>query len=100
MIRRPPRSTLFPYTTLFRAFRDACRGLGPPSQAGVAADHKDSGALTIGQCCSVASAIALFVAACAAQTLAPGEPKAAKLDLAPYSMHEDCADPVPRARLD
>src|SRR2546428_379885 len=28
MIRRPPRSTLFPYTTLFRSFRDlvvACR---------------------------------------------------------------------------
>src|SRR5258708_12174315 len=23
MIRRPPRSTLFPYTTLFRSFRDA-----------------------------------------------------------------------------
>src|SRR2546427_9782735 len=29
MIRRPPRSTLFPYTTLFRSFvtkRGACRG--------------------------------------------------------------------------
>src|SRR5438034_7536555 len=26
MIRRPPRSTLFPYTTLFRSL--ACRGLG------------------------------------------------------------------------
>src|SRR5688572_31623033 len=26
MIRRPPRSTLFPYTTLFRSFRH--RGLG------------------------------------------------------------------------
>src|SRR3712207_7314468 len=23
MIRRPPRSTLFPYTTLFRSFRDS-----------------------------------------------------------------------------
>src|SRR2546430_11982733 len=36
MIRRPPRSTLFPYTTLFRSF---CRGLdrklgGPRSPAG------------------------------------------------------------------
>src|SRR3989454_5711282 len=28
MIRRPPRSTLFPYTTLFRSRRD--RGRGPP----------------------------------------------------------------------
>src|SRR2546430_10432030 len=28
MIRRPPRSTLFPYTTLFRSPRDAGRRLG------------------------------------------------------------------------
>src|SRR3712207_7769292 len=26
MIRRPPRSTLFPYTTLFRSFMAACGG--------------------------------------------------------------------------
>src|SRR2546422_4587174 len=26
MIRRPPRSTLFPYTTLFRSLRRAARG--------------------------------------------------------------------------
>src|SRR3712207_8234404 len=26
MIRRPPRSTLFPYTTLFRSGRDPARG--------------------------------------------------------------------------
>src|SRR5215203_5131899 len=26
MIRRPPRSTLFPYTTLFRPARSRCRG--------------------------------------------------------------------------
>src|SRR5260370_15370617 len=25
MIRRPPRSTLFPYTTLFRSLADVCR---------------------------------------------------------------------------
>src|SRR3712207_8389819 len=25
MIRRPPRSTLFPYTTLFRSVRGSCR---------------------------------------------------------------------------
>src|SRR2546429_9351358 len=29
MIRRPPRSTLFPYTTLFRSFRLRPGGLGP-----------------------------------------------------------------------
>src|SRR2546430_15258396 len=29
MIRRPPRSTLFPYTTLFRSFREQ----GPPALA-------------------------------------------------------------------
>src|SRR3712207_6964031 len=28
MIRRPPRSTLFPYTTLFRSERDRQRGVG------------------------------------------------------------------------
>src|SRR5688572_32507440 len=27
MIRRPPRSTLFPYTTLFRSYHDSCAGL-------------------------------------------------------------------------
>src|SRR5260370_22879180 len=26
MIRRPPRSTLFPYTTLFRSSRNGCEG--------------------------------------------------------------------------
>src|SRR2546421_5265145 len=33
MIRRPPRSTLFPYTTLFRSrlFRAGVHGLVPPS---------------------------------------------------------------------
>src|SRR3989442_1897936 len=29
MIRRPPRSTLFPYTTLFRSLRGARRARGP-----------------------------------------------------------------------
>src|SRR6266853_4996891 len=34
MIRRPPRSTLFPYTTLFRSRPAAGRGCGPaPSHA-------------------------------------------------------------------
>src|SRR5256885_5316218 len=30
MIRRPPRSTLFPYTTLFRSLTDARSGGGEP----------------------------------------------------------------------
>src|SRR5438034_7586991 len=29
MIRRPPRSTLFPYTTLFRSDKIESRGFGP-----------------------------------------------------------------------
>src|SRR3712207_8732400 len=29
MIRRPPRSTLFPYTTLFRSLEKAARKAGP-----------------------------------------------------------------------
>src|SRR2546426_10345749 len=38
MIRRPPRSTLFPYTTLFRS--DSIEGLAPRSPAG-GADRGD-----------------------------------------------------------
>src|SRR5689334_23898237 len=34
MIRRPPRSTLFPYTTLFRSARGAARVQGDPRAAG------------------------------------------------------------------
>src|SRR2546426_1203876 len=32
MIRRPPRSTLFPYTTLFRSLRRPCGGLSVESE--------------------------------------------------------------------
>src|SRR5256885_13998532 len=38
MIRRPPRSTLFPYTTLFRSLKDA--GTEFSSAAGLPADAK------------------------------------------------------------
>src|SRR5258708_11111015 len=38
MIRRPPRSTLFPYTTLFRSQRPCPRpGAGSPDDAGTSA---------------------------------------------------------------
>src|SRR5436309_2617984 len=47
MIRRPPRSTLFPYTTLFRSRRDArpfrgwttVRGLAASAAAGRSEEH-------------------------------------------------------------
>src|SRR2546429_7347676 len=35
MIRRPPRSTLFPYTTLFRSKTNAAASLFPVSPTGV-----------------------------------------------------------------
>src|SRR2546422_3711552 len=35
MIRRPPRSTLFPYTTLFRSLKGNIRSAIPPSQCDV-----------------------------------------------------------------
>src|SRR5256885_3564389 len=35
MIRRPPRSTLFPYTTLFRSPLDRTRARGGPPAPGV-----------------------------------------------------------------
>src|SRR2546430_7518597 len=50
MIRRPPRSTLFPYTTLFRSQRPANRPVGPaveharlqPACASVLIDRKST----------------------------------------------------------
>src|SRR3712207_8955022 len=36
MIRRPPRSTLFPYTTLFRSSQPACSGWAMSSQRSLA----------------------------------------------------------------
>src|SRR3712207_8262982 len=37
MIRRPPRSTLFPYTTLFRSLHGGGQAAGRPSPVGQAA---------------------------------------------------------------
>src|SRR2546422_7201149 len=45
MIRRPPRSTLFPYTTLFRSGHLPCPGLVPaqtPRRGGQAAVDSDA----------------------------------------------------------
>src|SRR5256885_7051071 len=39
MIRRPPRSTLFPYTTLFRSKRDEKKMRLPPSELKRLAEH-------------------------------------------------------------
>src|SRR2546427_5977415 len=47
MIRRPPRSTLFPYTTLFRSRPDAPR-VGAPSGGGVPRREGEQG-ITLGQ---------------------------------------------------
>src|SRR5260370_731357 len=38
MIRRPPRSTLFPYTTLFRSRHRRAAALGPRADLGVASN--------------------------------------------------------------
>src|SRR3712207_8844176 len=47
MIRRPPRSTLFPYTTLFRSVRRPRRGrplpLGLPGDAGLTSSTRSAG---------------------------------------------------------
>src|SRR3712207_8057872 len=39
MIRRPPRSTLFPYTTLFRSAAERARALRAPARAGTHVDR-------------------------------------------------------------
>src|SRR3712207_6867273 len=41
MIRRPPRSTLFPYTTLFRSARGIQRPLGLAERVGRLEDGRD-----------------------------------------------------------
>src|SRR3712207_9534178 len=46
MIRRPPRSTLFPYTTLFRSFLQAW-GSGSSPQAASTAYERADGRTTI-----------------------------------------------------
>src|SRR2546422_3471792 len=40
MIRRPPRSTLFPYTTLFRSRSERRRGARAAEDRGVAVEHQ------------------------------------------------------------
>src|SRR6266496_4934853 len=42
MIRRPPRSTLFPYTTLFRSPRRPCGPRGPRGLHGPRGDRKST----------------------------------------------------------
>src|SRR3712207_8285272 len=48
MIRRPPRSTLFPYTTLFRS-RGARLGAGEPDRRGAAEGALAGAALAVGE---------------------------------------------------
>src|SRR5438477_7377926 len=43
MLRRPPRSTLFPYTTLFRSKIEVCARAVLPGSSG--AEHQATGAL-------------------------------------------------------
>src|SRR2546425_8743291 len=45
MIRRPPRSTLFPYTTLFRSGFDCLEALGEELQGVVVAHRRDDDAI-------------------------------------------------------
>src|SRR3712207_8271079 len=46
MIRRPPRSTLFPYTTLFRSRAGLCGGLQPRRAApGLGGSRQDASPL-------------------------------------------------------
>src|SRR3989442_10693126 len=47
MIRRPPRSTLFPYTTLFRSARD--RGRGSARRGGSATGSSAAAATSAGR---------------------------------------------------
>src|SRR3712207_7604526 len=70
MIRRPPRSTLFPYTTLFRSDCSAAAGSGGSSSTGGAGGGRKA------SCCEALSA------AGGAGTIAG--PPAADLSFAPF----------------
>src|SRR2546426_9166326 len=41
MIRRPPRSTLFPYTTLFRSQVELCHGQRCAQPSGLSVPHRN-----------------------------------------------------------
>src|SRR5256886_11035006 len=58
MIRRPPRSTLFPYTTLFRSCERRCRptGIGAPSGGAAPRTAGVGAALVLGRALSVGRA--------------------------------------------
>src|SRR2546430_7545506 len=45
MIRRPPRSTLFPYTTLFRSLLEECQQLAPLTLAEIGARRVVAGGM-------------------------------------------------------
>src|SRR2546430_7735343 len=60
MIRRPPRSTLFPYTPLFRSARRAIEELAPP----IAARRRDG---TVGEAARVQLNVRPRCGQCAAQ---------------------------------
>src|SRR5256885_3747982 len=48
MIRRPPRSTLFPYTTLFRSLSQRCQaGHQEPSRSGALLSHSSGGSVSV-----------------------------------------------------
>src|SRR3712207_8146712 len=49
MIRRPPRSTLFPYTTLFRSRQAADPGAGPHSQGGGGSHNRNLSSAILAQ---------------------------------------------------
>src|ERR1043166_6557144 len=66
MIRRPPRSTLFPYTTLFRSVRLGRGGRGAPRSGGIRQDRQAGYAAAAGR------------GGAGAGGVAPGDPRAAR----------------------
>src|SRR2546430_5790626 len=61
MIRRPPRSTLFPYTTLFRSPRRLGRGTGAARGRARVGRGGGSGCHTDRHCASVVALLRLHV---------------------------------------
>src|SRR3989441_8906022 len=113
MIRRPPRSTLFPYTTLFRSHRAGGEAMRRP--AGIAALRHEFGlpvALSVGLHGLVGIALGAFTLS---TQVAPAQPEELRVDLvalvpespasaaalaptAPNQSVEQAAEPAPSLR--
>src|SRR2546422_171526 len=96
MIRRPPRSTLFPYTTLFRSCRfQACRRLAPVSPRKDTSRREEGERMRTSATWGLPARLALaaVVAACSSSTAPPSPVPPGPLYVANYTATSVTASP-------